>query len=332
MKPVHFRYSEADGVATLTLDRPERLNALTFESYRELTQTFVALRQRSAVRAVILTGTGRAFCSGGDVQDIIGKLLKFDAAQLTEFTRLTCDLIESIRRLEKPVIAALNGTTCGAGAVMAAAADFRVAADTAKIAFLFVKVGLSGADMGAAWLLPRLIGLSHATELLMTGAFIDAARAQSIGLYHRVVPPEQLEGEARRLAGELARGPAMGLAITKRMLNAEASLSLEAAMQAEGWIQAECMAHPDFHEGFAAAMDKRAPRFAGAPPPPAAAAGAKAAVSSSAASKAPRAQPASKPKGNAAAKPRAKKAKKSSKGAPKTPPPKSKGKPKRRRG
>ena len=156
MQTKHFHYEEADGVATVRLDRPERLNALTFESYAELRDTFAALRSRKSVRSVLLTGTGRAFCSGGDVKDIIGRLFGVSDADLLAFTRMTCDLIENMRRLEKPIVAGLNGTTCGAGAVMAVAADMRIAAPSAKIAFLFTKVGLSGADMGAAWLLPRL--------------------------------------------------------------------------------------------------------------------------------------------------------------------------------
>ncbi|HEX6882391.1 MAG TPA: enoyl-CoA hydratase-related protein, partial [Planctomycetota bacterium] len=188
MNPKHFRWSEEGGVGTIRLDRPERLNALTFDSYAELRDVFVALRTRDTVRCVVITGTGRAFCTGGDVKDIIGKLFGKSLAELAAFTRMTCDLIASMRALEKPIVAALNGTTCGAGAVIAAAADLRVAAESAKIAFLFTKVGLAGADMGAAWLLPRLVGLGRATELLMLGDFIDARRAEAIGLYNQVVP------------------------------------------------------------------------------------------------------------------------------------------------
>jgi len=261
MEPVHFRYGERDGVATLRLDRPERLNALTFESYAELRDFFPKLAERPAVRAVVITGTGRAFCSGGDVKDIIGKLFDVPDAELYAFTRMTCDLIENVRRLEKPVIAALNGVTCGAGAVLAAAADLRIAAEEAKIAFLFTKVGLSGADMGAAWLLPRIVGLGHATELLMGGEFVDAARAREIGLYNEVVPADELEERALDWARRLADGPTMGMAVTKRMLNAEASLSLAEAMQLEGWIQAECMRHPDYREAFDARQEKRPPDY-----------------------------------------------------------------------
>ena len=262
MNPRHFKYSEQAGVATLRLDRPDRLNALTFDSYAELRDTFVALRTRDSVRSVILTGTGRAFCSGGDVKDIIGKLFDVPEAELFAFTRMTCDLIENMRRLEKPIVAALNGTTCGAGAVMAAAADVRVAADTAKIAFLFTKVGLSGADMGAAWLLPRIVGLGHASELLMLGDFITAQRAYEIGLYNEICAADKLESRASEWAAKLAAGPTLGMAVTKRMLNAEASMTLAEAMQIEGWIQAECMKHPDYAEGYRAALEKRAPDFA----------------------------------------------------------------------
>ena len=261
MNPEHFDYSEADGVATIRLNRPERLNALTFDSYAELRDTFFALRTRDSVRSVLLIGTGRAFCSGGDVKDIIGKLFGVGQAELVRFTRMTCDLIENMRRLEKPIVAALNGTTCGAGAVMAIAADIRIAAESAKIAFLFTKVGLCGADMGAGWLLPRIVGQGHASELLMAGDFISAQRAAEIGLYNRVVPNEELEQAGLEYAQKLAKGPSMGLAITKRMLNDEASMSLAEAMQAEGFIQAECMRHPDYKESYDAFMEKRQPDF-----------------------------------------------------------------------
>ncbi len=257
MNPKHFRYEESDGVATIRLDRPERLNALTFDSYAELRDAFAALRERDSVRCVVLTGTGRAFCSGGDVKDIIGKLFGVSDAQLLAFARMTCDLIENMRRLEKPIVASLNGTTCGAGAVMAAAADLRIASDTAKIAFLFTKVGLSGADMGAAWLLPRIVGLGHASELLMGGEFVSAARAAEIGLYNRVVPADELDAATHEWARRLADGPSLGIAITKRMLNEEASMTLGEAMQAEGWIQAECMKHPDYREAYEAFTAKR---------------------------------------------------------------------------
>ena len=259
--PKHFHYSEADGIATVRLDRPERLNALTFDSYAELRDAFLELEERDSAHTVVVTGTGRAFCTGGDVKDIIGRLFDVPDTRLLEFTRMTCELIENIRRLEKPVLAALNGTTCGAGAVIAAACDVRLAAESARIAFLFTKVGLAGADMGAAWLLPRIVGLGHASELLMGGEFIDARRAEAIGLYNRVVPDDELPAATAELATRLAQGPEMGLAVTKRMLNAEASMTLAEAMQAEGWIQAMCMKHPDYREAFEAFTAKRPPDF-----------------------------------------------------------------------
>jgi len=260
-----FGYEEAGAVATLTLDRPEALNALTFEVYRELTGTLRALAGRGDVRVVVLTGRGRAFCTGGDVKEIIGELLKYDRDRLAAFTRLTCDLIRAMRALPQPIIASLNGTVAGAGAAIALAADLRLAADTARIAFLFVKVGLSGADMGAAHLLPRVVGLGRATEMLMTGEFVDAAEALRIGLYNRVVSPERLAAETAAMAARLARGPAAGLAATKDALNREMHMSLEAALDHEAAVQAELMQRPDFHEGFAAFMGKRPPRFDGAP-------------------------------------------------------------------
>lgn len=261
MNPKHFRYEEHDGVATIRLDRPERLNALTFESYAELADTFAALQSRDSVRCVVLTGTGRAFCSGGDVLDIIGKLFDVSEADVHAFTRMTCRLIENMLMLEKPIIASLNGTTCGAGAVMAAASDLRIGAESAKIAFLFTKVGLSGADMGAAWLLPRIVGLTRATELLMLGEFISARRAEEIGLYNRVVPDAELAGATAEWAHKLVAGPSMGLAVTKRMLRLEASMTAREALSAEAWVQAECMNHPDYRESYRAFVEKRPANF-----------------------------------------------------------------------
>jgi enoyl-CoA hydratase/carnithine racemase len=256
-----YRLDPATGVATLTLNRPERLNALTFEVYAELRDAFLALDAESGVRAIVLTGAGRAFCSGGDVDEIIGPLLTRDARRLREFTELTCDLIRAIRACRRPVVAALNGTVAGAGAVIAAACDVRVAAESAKIAFLFVRVGLSGADMGAAWLLPRLVGLGRATEMLMTGEFLSAARAYEIGLYQRVVPDGSALAEATALAEALARGPSAALAATKRALDAEAVLDIDAALRDEARVQAELMEHPNFREAHEAFRAKRAPRF-----------------------------------------------------------------------
>jgi len=250
-------------VATITLNRPERLNALTFEVYKELRDTFQRLDTEPGVRAIIITGAGRAFCSGGDVEDIIGALLGRDLKALHEFTRLTCDLILAMRRCRRPIVGALNGTVAGAGAVIAAACDIRIAAESAKIAFLFTKVGLSGADMGAAWLLPRLVGYGRATELLMTGDFMDAKRAYEIGLYNRVVPPpqDQVMVEARAVAERLARGPSEALGMTKQALEAEAELGLEAALEYEADVQARLMLGDNFREAHAAFQAKREPKF-----------------------------------------------------------------------
>ena len=263
IQPKSFLYAHdaGSGVATITLNRPDRLNALTFEVYAELRDTFERLDTEEGVRAVVLTGNGRAFCSGGDVEDIIGPLLSYDSVQLLEFTKMTCDLIRNIRRCRRPVVAGLNGTVAGAGAVIATACDFRIASETAKIAYLFVRVGLSGADMGASWLLPRIVGLGRATELLMTGEFIDAKRAQEIGLYHRVVPAERTLEEARAFAEKLARGPGPALTVTKQALDLEATMGLEPALHYEAEAQAALMEHPNFREAYDAFVTKREPRF-----------------------------------------------------------------------
>ncbi len=263
LAPRSFQYAldPATAVATLTLDRPDRLNALTFEVYTELRDTFRALDTEPGVRAVVITGRGRAFCSGGDVEDIIGALFARDAAGLLEFTRLTGDLILAIRQCRRPVVAALNGTVAGAGAVIAAASDIRIAAEGAKIAFLFSRVGLAGADMGAAWLLPRIIGLAHASELLLLGDFISAERAAAIGLYNRVVPAERLLAEATEVAVRLARGPSAAHGVTKQALNQEAAMDLVSAIEYEARVQAECMRHPNFREAYQAFRDRREPRF-----------------------------------------------------------------------
>lgn len=260
--PKSFLYEKsAKGVVTITLNRPERLNALTFEVYRELTDTFAALRTETDVRAVVITGAGRAFCSGGDVHDIIGELFSRDMEGLLEFTRMTCELIHNIRALPKPVIASLNGTTAGAGACIALASDIRIANEEAKIAFLFVKVGLSGADMGAAYLLPRVVGLARATELLYTGDFISAQEADRIGLYNRVVPSKELAATTLELAERLALGPAFALAKTKEMLNRELNMNLETALECEAQAQAICMQHPDYREAYEAFVEKRKANF-----------------------------------------------------------------------
>jgi enoyl-CoA hydratase/carnithine racemase len=249
-------------VATITLNRPDVLNALTFEIYEELKNAFLEYHMNPEVRAVILTGTGRAFCSGGDVEKIIGELFQRDFEGMVRFTKLTCDLILAIRTCRKPVIGALNGLVAGAGAVIAAACDIRIASETAKIAFLFTKVGLSGADMGASWLLPRLVGFGRATEILMTGDFVEAKEAERIGLYHRVVPPDRVMEEAKAWAARLAMGPSNALAVTKEALNREASMDLAAALSSEAGVQAVCMQHPNFREAYDAFKAKREARFA----------------------------------------------------------------------
>src|SRR6266545_3213051 len=259
--PRTFLYEQRDGIATITLNRPERLNAITFEVYRELTDAFAALRDEKEVRVVVITGAGRAFCSGGDVRDIIGELQGSDAEGLLDFTQLTCELIHNMRALPKPIIASINGTTAGAGACIALASDIRIAAEEAKIAFVFVKVGLAGTDMGATYLLPRVVGLSKATELLMTGDFIEAAEAEKIGLYNRVVPREQLESATHEFAEKLARGPALGIAKTKEMLNREMHMGFDSALEAEAVAQALCMQTPDFKEAHAAFIEKREAKF-----------------------------------------------------------------------
>lgn len=253
-----FKYEVREGIGTVTLNRPEKLNALTFEVYRELTDFFAAPQD---ARVVVITGEGRGFCSGGDVNDIIGPLLKMDGADLLKFTRMTCDLIGNIRTCPRPVLAAVNGTCAGAGAVIAAACDMRFASDKAKFAFLFTKVGLSGADMGAAYLLPRIVGLGHASELLMTGAFIDAEEARRIGLVNRVFPHDRLLNGVQGVAEALSKGPAHGLSVTKDMLNRELHATLEQALQWEAEVQARCMQTADFREAYQAFVEKREPHF-----------------------------------------------------------------------
>jgi len=259
--PKSFLYEQRDGIGTITLNRPERLNAITFEVYHELTDFFVKLRDEKEVRVIVITGAGRAFCSGGDVIDIIGALQGRDAEGLLEFTRLTCDLIRNMRALPKPIIASLNGTTAGAGACIALAADIRIAAEEAKIAFIFVKVGLAGTDMGATYLLPRIVGLAKATELLLTGDFVEASEAERIGLYNRVAPRPHLEHATREFAEKLANGPALGIAKTKEMLNRETHMSFDSALEAEAVAQALCMQTPDFKEAHAAFIEKRPAKF-----------------------------------------------------------------------
>lgn len=263
IEPRSFRYEHdrETGIVKITLDRPDRLNALTFEVYEELRDTFRALSGETDVQCVVITGTGRAFCTGGDVDEIIGNLFERDEEGLYEFTRMTCDLVLAIRRCPYPVIAALNGTVAGAGAVIAIACDIRIASETARIAFLFSKVGLSGADMGAAWLLPRIVGLGKATELLVTGEFVDAKEALRMGLYNRVVPPGLVFNEACGFARLFAQGPSVSIAETKRALEEEWTMSFEEALENEARVQARMMTHPDFREAYDAWREKRPPKF-----------------------------------------------------------------------
>lgn len=261
-----IRYEESGRVATITLDRPDRLNALTFEVYAELRDRFAALRRDDGIQSVILTGTGRGFCSGGDVEDIIGKLLAMDAERLHAFTTMTCDVVQNMRACPQPIVAALNGTVAGAGSALALASDLRLAAPEAKVAFLFVKAGLSAADMGACHLLPRIVGLGRATELLMLGDFLSAEEAHRIGLYNRIVPKDALMTEARALAERLAAGPGMGIAVSKQTLNAQLDMTLDDALAWDAKVQAACMLSPDFREAYEAFRDKRPARYAPRPP------------------------------------------------------------------
>lgn len=248
---------ESTGIVTITFNRPQRLNALTFEVYDELHRAFRALDGEPGVRAIVITGAGQAFCSGGDVDEIIGPLLGRDHEGLLDFTRTTCDLVLAMRRCRHPILAAVNGTAAGAGAVIAAACDLRIAAASARIAFLFTRVGLSGADMGAAWLLPRIVGLGRATELLMSGDFITAEEACRIGLYNEVVPDERFAAAVRARAEKLAQGPAVALQMTKRALEDESSLDLETALRLEAQIQADLMLGSEFRQAYEAFRSRR---------------------------------------------------------------------------
>jgi enoyl-CoA hydratase/carnithine racemase len=255
-----FLYEVSEGVATLTLNRPEVMNALTFEIYAQLRDLFVELRRDDAVRAVILTGAGESFCSGGDVHEIIGELLKRDMREHLEFTRMTGAVVQHMRQLDKPIIAALNGMTAGAGSVLALAADLRIASDRARFAFLFTKVGLTGADMGAGYLLPKIVGLGRASELLLLGDTIDAATAERYGLVNRIVPHIDLLPIARQWATRLANGPTLAISMTKHMLNAEQNMDLASAIEAEAQAQALMLmgdAHREFYERFKTRQQKK---------------------------------------------------------------------------
>jgi enoyl-CoA hydratase/carnithine racemase len=259
----HFEFSVADGVARVTLNRPDKLNPLTFESYADLRDLFTELPLRGDARVVIITGQGRGFCSGGDVEEIIGELQKMKAAELLAFTRMTGLMIKAVRDCPLPVIAAVNGIAAGAGSVLALASDFRILADTASFAFLFTRVGLSGADMGAAYLLPRLVGMGRATELLMLGDRISAERALEIGLATEVVPPQELAERADALARRLADGPALAYATTKTLISRELDMDLASAIELEASTQALLMLSEDHREFYTAWSEKRPPQWKG---------------------------------------------------------------------
>lgn len=259
-----FDVSLDEGVLVVSLNRPEKINSLTFQVYAELRDLFRALRDDAhpEVRVVLLRGEGpRGFCSGGDQHDIIAELFSRDMQGLVEFTRMTGALIAAIREARPPVVCALHRVVCGAGAVMSIACDVRVAADNTKIGFIFPQVGLCGADMGAAYLLPRIVGHGIASEILLTGDWVMAERAKAIGLVNQVVAVDEVQAAAVAFAKKLARGPAFAHAMTKRMLEHEATMTLGAAIEAEAQAQAICMQHPDFLEAHEAWKEKRDPIF-----------------------------------------------------------------------
>jgi enoyl-CoA hydratase/carnithine racemase len=259
----HFRFECVDQVATVTLDRPDKLNALTFEAYADLRDLLAQLPHRGDARVLVLRGAGRAFCSGGDVNEIIGATLRMGQDELLAFTRMTGEVIRGMRECPIPIVAALQGMAAGAGAVIALAADFRVATPAARFAFLFTKVGLSGGDMGAAYLLPRLVGLGRATQLLMLGDTIGAEQAERIGLISELVPEDGLDEAVDRLARRLATGPAHAYAQTKALLTREQDMSLSAALELEAMTQALLMTGQDYAEFHAAFTESRDPNWQG---------------------------------------------------------------------
>ncbi len=259
----HFLWSVRERVATVTLNRPERKNPLTFESYGELRDLFRGLVYAGDVKAVVLTGAGGNFCSGGDVHEIIGPLTKMSAPELLAFTRMTGDVVRAMRACPQPLIAAVDGVCAGAGALLALASDIRIGTPRAKTAFLFTRVGLAGADMGACALLPRMIGQGRATELLLTGRAMSADEALAWGFFNRVVDEGALLVEATQLAQQLASGPTFAHGITKTMLNQEWSMSLEQAIESEAQAQAICMQTGDFKRAFDAFVERQTPRFEG---------------------------------------------------------------------
>jgi enoyl-CoA hydratase/carnithine racemase len=256
-----FVFDNNAGVATIRLNDPDKLNALTFQTYSDLESIFLELARDDEAKVVVLTGTGKGFCSGGSMNDIIGPLLKMKGDELYKFTRMTCNVVKNMRALKKPIIAAVNGVAAGAGAMLMLASDLRILSDKARAAFLFVKVGLSGADMGALYLLPRIVGLGKATELVYFGDAIDAQECLRIGLANRVVPGESLMEEAYHWAKRLKDGPLYALGVTKELLELESNMDLETALETEAMAQARCMETADFVEGYKAFVEKRPLRF-----------------------------------------------------------------------
>jgi enoyl-CoA hydratase/carnithine racemase len=265
--PQSFGWAVDGRVATVTLDRPERKNPLTFDSYRELMDTFHRLRHVEEVKAVVLTGAGENFCSGGDVHEIIGPLVKMREEKrmdrLLEFTRMTGELVRTMRACSQPIIAAVDGICAGAGAILAMASDLRLGTPRSRVAFLFTRVGLSGADMGACAILPRIVGHGRASELLYTGRFMEADEAERWGFFNRLVAPEGLLTEARDLARSLAHGPTFAHAMTKRQLHQEWDMGIDEAIEAEAQAQAICMQTEDFARAFRAFAAKEKPVFEG---------------------------------------------------------------------
>jgi enoyl-CoA hydratase/carnithine racemase len=259
----HFDLDISDGVAIVRLSRPDKLNALTFDTYADLRDLLGELPHRGNVRVLVVTGSGRAFCSGGDVEEIIGALQEMGAAELLEFTRMTGAVTKALRECPLPVIAAVNGVAAGAGAVVALASDFRLVASSASFAFLFTRVGLAGADMGSAYLLPRLVGLGRATELLMLGDRIDAPQALAIGLATDVVDDANLHEATAKLARRLADGPALAYSTTKLLLTRELDVDLGSAIEMEATAQALLMKSQDHREFYAAWRDGRQPEWTG---------------------------------------------------------------------
>ena len=259
----HFRFSVSDGIGTVTLDRPGKLNALTFEAYADLRDLLAELPHRGDTRVLVIRGKGRAFCSGGDVNEIIGATLAMSPDELLAFTRMSGEVIREMRDCPVPIIAAVHGMAAGAGAVIALAADFRVCTPAARFAFLFTKVGLSGGDMGAAYLLPRLVGLGHATRLLMLGDTVDAEEAERIGLVSLMAGKDTFDDEVSALAGRLASGPVQAYAQTKALLSRELDMSLSAAVELEAMTQALLMTGADYREFYEAFTEGRAPQWKG---------------------------------------------------------------------